>query len=624
MSEPKTRGRLPRPRTLLTVLGLVLVIGGCAFGITRLGQPQATPERNFSLIVPRYDTLVATVNAAGQIEPARVVDLTFAAAGRAGEVLVAVGDRVEQGEVLARLEDRELRLRLDQAEAQLRQAEAGYERLVGGAAAGEIAAAEAQLRQAEAQLRQVQGSVTPADVRAAEEQLRQAEAALTRLQGNPNTSDVQAAEARVREAEITLERQRTQLSANKTSAQIQIEQATNQLTQAQSRYSTAKQNWDYVRETGADPVVRNVTDPTRPGQTQPNRLNDTQRQQYYDAFVQAEAALRNAENAVSQAQVAFDSARQAEAGGVELAEGQLQVAQAQRDQLFQPGTPEQVAAARAQVAAARASLEKLRGDQRGGAVEAANAALAAAQANLDRLRADPAAPDIASTQAQVDAARAARDLTQLALDQATLSAPFSGVVAAVNLKEGEVPAPTLPAITLADLSGFVVDVTVDEIDVSRISAGQPVTLTLDALPDLALPGEVLTIAPLAEEQSAVTSYQVRVVTDAIDQRVRAGMSAGADIVVARKEGALLVPRRAVRSDRGQLVVDVARDPGLCAQPREQLPARIETEQRPVTTGLSNEQLIEVLGGLEPESCVYVEGFDARTTIFGGPPGRRNN
>lgn len=622
MSEPKAGRRPIRPRTVLTVLGITLVIGVIAYALTAGRAAPAPAERNFSLINPRTDTLVATVNAAGRIDPARTVDLSFAAGGRVSEVLVAVGDSVAAGDVLARLDDAEARLRLSQSEAQLRQAQAGLDRLLGGAAAADVQAAEAQLRQAQAQLRQVQGSVTDADLRAAAEQLRQAEAVLARVRGAPNTSDVQAAEARVREAEITLERQRTQLSANKTSAEIQLDQATNQLTQAQSRYSTAKQNWDYVQETGADPVVRNVSDPTRPGQTRPNKLNDSQRQQYYDAFVQAEAALRNAENAVAQAQIAAENARQAEASGVELAEGQLQVAQAQRDQLFQPGTPEQVAAAQAQAASARASLERLRGDQRGGSLDAAEAGLLAAQASLDRLRADPAAPDVASAQAQVDAARAARDLAQLALDQATLTAPFAGVIAAVNLTPGETPAPALPAVTLADISGFTVDVTVDEIDVSRIAAGQPVTLTLDALPDLRLAGEVQSIAPLAEEQAAVSSYRVRISTEAADPRVRAGMSAGADIVVARREAVLLVPRRAVRSDRGRLLVDVTRDPGLCQRPREELPPRPETEEREVTTGLSNEQLIEITGGLDAASCVFVEGFDSRFTIFGGPP-RRN-
>jgi HlyD family secretion protein len=178
---------------------------------------------------------------------------------------------------------------------------------------------------------------------------------------------------------------------------------------------------------------------------------------------------------------------------------------------------------------------------------------------------------------------------------------------------------------LADLSGFHVDVAVDEIDVSRLAVGQPVTLTLDALPGLALPGLVESIDPLSTARSAVTSYEVRVTATTSDPRVRSGMSTNADIVVARKTGVLLVPRRAVRSDRGRLVVDLLRDQSLCEQPTEQRPAVPELDQREVTTGLSNEQVIEIASGLDEGACVYVEGTDARLRFFEtrGPPGGRN-
>jgi hypothetical protein len=42
-------------------------------------------------------------------------------------------------------------------------------------------------------------------------------------------------------------------------------------------------------------------------------------------------------------------------------------------------------------------------------------------------------------------------------------------------------------------------------------------------------------------------------------------------------------------------------------------------QRDVQTGLGNEQVIEVLAGLDERTCVYIEGLDARLDPFGGPP-----
>jgi HlyD family secretion protein len=622
MTEPpRARGFL-RPRTLLTAAGLLLAVGACALGVFALRGGAAPPPRAFSLIYPRYDTLTASVNATGQIEPAQVANLSFGSAGRVDAVLVNVGDVVRAGAALARLDARELSIQVAQAQAGLAQAQASYQKLLAGATPAEIAAAEAQLEGARGQLRQAEGSVSPADLRAAEAQLAQAQAQLARLTAGPKTSDLQVAEAQLAQAQAQLETQRDQLSAAKTNAQLQMQQAASALTQAQSRYATARQNWDYVQSTGKDPST--IADPVTGKRVHP-KVDDRQRQQYYDTYVQAEAAMHSAEAALQQAQVTYDAARQAEVNGIQVAEGQVAASQADLDKLHAPADADQLATARAQLASARANLDKLRGEQRRGALDAAQAGVAQAAANLDRLKAGPQPSDLAIAQAQVASAQAALDLARLTLDEATLKAPFGGTVAEVNLKPGEIPSPTEPPIVLADLSSFHVDVAVDEIDVSRLAIGQPVTLTLDALPGLALPGRVDSINPLATARTTVTSYEVRVTATASDPRVRAGMSANADIVVARKPNALLAPRRAVRNDRGRLVVDLPKDPSVCALPPDRRPPSVELTQREVRTGLSNEQVIEILEGVDDQTCVYVEGTDARIRIFEnrGPPGGRN-
>jgi HlyD family secretion protein len=620
--------RSHRVRAGLTALGIIALVAAVAwFGLSGRSGPAA---RKFDLVTPRRDTITATVNATGQIEAQQIANLSFVTPGRVAAVLVRVGDRVRAGAPLARLDTRELEIRLAQAEAQLQQAQASYEKLAAGATPADLAIAAAQLRQAQAQQQQTAGSVSPADLAAARAQLEQARLALRAAEAGADPTELQLAEAQLQQAQAQLDAQRSQLSAAKTNAELALQQAANALTQAQARYATAKANWEYVQATGADPIVRTVADPSRPGKTRPNTLNESQQRQYYDAFVQAEAALRSAEAQLQQAQVSADNARQAEAAGVRLVEQQLAAAQTKRDQVAAGASADQRAAARAQVAAAEANLNRLLGGQRSGALAAAEAAVAQAQARLEQLKAGPQPSDLALGQAQVASARAARDLAKLALDEATLIAPFDGTVAEVNMRIGELASAARPAVVLADLSGFSLTVRVDEIDIPRLNAGQPVTITLDALPGLALPGQVTQIAPLSASQassasaSTVTSYQVQISAQASDARVRPGMSASVDIIVARKDGALLVPRRAVRNDRGRLVVDVPVDPAVCAAPLDPRAAQPALTQVPVTTGLSNELLIEVTSGLNEQSCVYVEGIDARLRDFlaGGPP-RRN-
>jgi len=352
-----------RGRIIGALLIFAALFGGGAWWL-RIGQATTPIAIDYTLVTPQRTTLTATVNAAGRLEPVRVTSLAFAAAGRVVEVLVSPGDTVEAGAVLARLDDRDAQLRITQAEAGLAQVQAGLDRLRGGPSQADVDAARAQVAQAEASLTQVRGSVTGADLRAAAEQVRQAEVRLERILGTPANGDVATADARIREATLALEQQRSQLSAAKSAAATQLEQAVSSLTQAQARYATALANWQHVEAKGTDPLVPSTADPTNPGGTRPNRLSAGQQRQYRDALTQAEASLRSAEEAVAQAQVQFDNARTAEATGVTLAEGQLQVAQEQRGQLFAPADGDQVAAARAQLESARAQLERLRGEQR--------------------------------------------------------------------------------------------------------------------------------------------------------------------------------------------------------------------------------------------------------------------
>ncbi|MBU6334563.1 MAG: efflux RND transporter periplasmic adaptor subunit [Chloroflexi bacterium] len=607
-----------RSRIIGALLIFAALFGGGAWWL-RAGQTATPAAVDYTLVTPQRTTLTATVNAAGRLEPVRVTSLAFAAAGRVVEVLAGQGDTVAAGAILARLDDREAQLRIAQAEAGLAQARAGLDRLRGGPSQADVDAARAQVAQAEASLTQVRGSVTSADLRAAAEQVRQAELRLERILGTPATGDVATADVRVREATVSLEQQRSQLSAAKSAAATQLDQAVSSLTQAQARYATALANWQHVEAKGTDPLVPSMADPTSPGGTRPNRLSAGQQRQYRDALTQAEAGLRSAEETVAQAQVQFDNARTAEATGVTLAEGQLQVAQEQRSQLFLPADGDQVAAARAQLETARAQLERLRGEQRDGALGGALAGLEAARANLARVTADPHPADVAQAEAQVRSAEAQLASAQLARDESSLRAPHAGVIATMALRVGEAPPVGVPAVVLADLSQFIVDVAVDEIDVPRIALDQPVTLSIDALPGASLAGRVTAIAPLATAGTAVASYAVRITVSQADQRVRGGMSVGADIVVAQVDDALVVPRRAVTADRDQFVVEVVSDAALCQASADQLPARVARESRTVTPGLRNEQAIAIIDGIGEQDCIYVAGVDQRLSLFGGPP-----
>jgi len=136
-------------KTLYMILGAVvvaLVIGVVAWRVWLAAQPAGEIR---SALVKR-DTLLVAVSVSGSVEPQARVSLAFETSGRVAEVAVEMGDAVQAGDVLARLDDRRLALQVQQAQAAVALAEAQLAQLQAGPRPEEVAAAEASLRAAQA------------------------------------------------------------------------------------------------------------------------------------------------------------------------------------------------------------------------------------------------------------------------------------------------------------------------------------------------------------------------------------------------------------------------------------------------------------------------------------------
>ncbi|NOK58151.1 MAG: hypothetical protein GFH25_541186n415 [Chloroflexi bacterium AL-N10] len=476
--------------------------------------------------------IITQFTADAQVVPIQYAALSYTTSGVVDHILVQEGDHVAVDAVILRLDATHQKTQVKNAEAALAEAEASYERLLAGATPEEIAIAEAQLHQSQAQLRQIEGNVTSEDVRAAQAQLEHSQAQLSRVNAGAKETDRRAAQAQFEQSEANLAMQRDQLSAAKTSAQLQLEQATEALIQAQTSYSTAMWHWNHVEAYGTDPLTPSTADPANPGRSKSNKLNDTQKQQYYDAFVQAESALHSAEQAVQQAQVAYDNARQAEINGIRAAEEQVTSTLAHVDDLAAGATIDEQAAAQAQLANAQAHLAKLRGTARAGSLDAAVAAVEVAQANLERLQAEAPESELAVARARVQSARAALDLARLELADTELRAPFAGTIASIDIKTGEYINPEVPVIQLADFSSWVIETTdLSELDVAQIHEGADVVITFDALPETELPGQVVYIKSFGESQQGDITYTVQIKPAHHDARLRWNMTATVAIMV---------------------------------------------------------------------------------------------
>jgi len=143
-------------------------------------------------------------------------------------------------------------------------------------------------------------------------------------------------------------------------------------------------------------------------------------------------------------------------------------------------------------------------------------------------------------------------------------------------------------------------------------------LTFEALPNQRVPGKVAVVAPLATVQQGVVNYAVQIQVDPAQAAgIRPGMTATASIVVAQRDDVLVVPNRALRTQGRNRTVEV-------------MDAEGKSATRQVQTGLANDQLTEVLNGLQPGDRVVIPTTGTATNVrvpglgggaaFGGPPG----
>jgi len=173
----------------LPVLGVaILLAGGIGWWVFR---PRARKWPQVPTATVTRETLPVTIQVNGEVRPERVINVSPKTAGIVRELRVKEGDRVERGQILATMDDTNLRGQLLQAQGQVAAARANLQRLQAGNRPQEIAQAQAQVQEVQAALRQAelnlkrnqtlfaQGAISQQDL---ELSLTEREQALARLQ----------------------------------------------------------------------------------------------------------------------------------------------------------------------------------------------------------------------------------------------------------------------------------------------------------------------------------------------------------------------------------------------------------------------------------------------------------
>ncbi|MDQ4077506.1 MAG: efflux RND transporter periplasmic adaptor subunit [Chloroflexota bacterium] len=560
------RNRWKRVLITLVIIGIGVAAiwltqyGGTELVAARMGRAEETVE--YATVTAFTGDIASYVTASGKVQAQREARLSLLAPGEVEEVYVKVGDHVEAGEPLVQLKKDELERAIAMAEQNLVIQEISLQELRNGAAPEDIAAAEEALRSAEATLNVVLAGASAEDIAAAQSSLNSAQTQLQRARSGADPNDVAAAEAQVEAAEAALAELMALPDPNQvTQAQANLESAEAAVKRAQAAYDRVA--WD--------PAIS----------ARPESLELEQATINYEA-----------------AKAAYDQATQG-ATSDQIAQAQANIDQARANLnrlLNNVNQPSEIAAAEAQVSQAQANLAALTAGASEEQVAAAEAQVAQARANLSAVTAGTTEERLAIAEAQVEQARLNLETAKANLEAATLVAPFNGIVTAVYVAQGEMASGR--AVDLVDEESLEVVLSVDEVDLAEIAVGQPATVRLEGRRGSEIRAEVVSIAPAATStpNSAIVNFDVHLRLEETEIPALIGMTADATIVTAEHKEVLLVPNRALISNRaaGKYYVNLMTAEGP-----------VQTE---VTIGLRDDDNTEIISGIEEGDELLVETY----------------
>ncbi|MBQ9664017.1 MAG: HlyD family efflux transporter periplasmic adaptor subunit [Oscillospiraceae bacterium] len=153
-----------------------------------------------------------------------------------------------------------------------------------------------------------------------------------------------------------------------------------------------------------------------------------------------------------------------------------------------------------------------------------------------------------------------------------------------------------------------VSITIDELDILYVRAGQEAVVTLDALPGQSFSGVITRVNTTASNEGGNSKYSA-VVELTRNGHMLGGMNASANITIEERKDVLLIPAAALTEQNGESVVYTAFD------------SKTETLAAPVTveTGLSDGDRVQIFSGLQEGNTVWYSYYDT-LEIQGLPEG----
>ena len=184
---------------------------------------------------------------------------------------------------------------------------------------------------------------------------------------------------------------------------------------------------------------------------------------------------------------------------------------------------------------------------------------------------------------------------QIQLAKMQIVAPFSGIIAELPYYTEGVRVSTGQSMArLVRYNEMYVEINLPEKNISDVKVGQNVLITSYTLTEDTLLAHVSELSPVISNETR--TFAGKLLIDNPELTLRPGMFVKANIITAEKDSVVVIPRDVIMTgSRGKYVFIVGRNSSA--------------DNRRITTGISNDDEIEVTEGLSPNDRLIIKGFE---------------
>jgi HlyD family secretion protein len=491
----------------------------------------------------RTQDVTVSTTVSGTVAPAHSTTVTAPAAGKIATVYKKVGDRVTAGEIIARIDD------TDHQDA-LRQAEFHYRSVIISAGTADLT----NLAQTKTQLENA----------------------------------VDQARAQQLSAEINLKN-----AVAKDASDTTMDSLQDAVTQAEESLVTAQDNLKYLQDSSTASSASQSGVAVQQAQLS---LKTAEDQLVADAQAGKDTTADLV--AVNSARLSLESASASASADTSVAQNNLKAAQLEVTQAERAVTAAKrnLAAGQVTVSTSANDLEPLKAS-----VEQANESLAAAKANL------AAFPEtvrkynfqVQSNDEQKEEALYALNAEKKKAGNYVITAPMSGVITTMSVAAGGTVASGATIAKLTDWTTWDANVSVDEMNVIKLKAGQDASVTIDPYGDKAFHGKIISVGYAStsssqNSQGANLPYTARIQLTDPPSSLMTGMKCDASIILSVAKNVLAVPVESVISDNGKYYVMVV---SSTAGADKKQPT-MQTTRKEVKVGIASDDYIQIISGLK--------------------------